>query len=110
MLKESQYDHFKGNKTPKKSNNYIEVLSNILPFLMYKIEPKRKITLEELHTQDISTSYKRQKISNDVNSSTNEYYRTKTPVNESKGELIDEFITPDVNSELEISQQNGKHR
>ena len=73
------------------------------------IEPKRKIALEGLQTQDISASFKRLKMANKVNLSTNDYYKTKTPVNESKGELLDEFITPDVNSEIETSQQNGMY-
>lgn len=55
-------------------------------------------------TEDVSEVYKRRNKKEGISAS--DYFTTKTPVDESKGELIDEFITPDVNSELDASQQN----
>lgn len=52
---------------------------------------------EESKLEDKSYIYNKTK--NDSNSYINDYLKTKTPISESKGELLEEFITPDVNSE-----------
>lgn len=36
-----------------------------------------------------------------------DYFKTKTPVNESRGELLEEFITPEINTE-ELKNGDGK--
>lgn len=89
--------------TTKESSDYVENLDSekeVTGFVNQKKE-QDEVYLEE--KSEVFVKRRRQ----DVNASVSEYFRTKTPVNESKGELLEEFITPEINSESMLRNDHG---
>lgn len=80
----------------KESSDYIEVMGNSI-FIAnpFGLEPKDNQN-NESKVEDRSIVHNKRKQDT---SCASDYFKTKTPVNESRGEILEEFITPEVNTE-----------
>jgi hypothetical protein len=76
----------------RENSDYMEVTGN----------PNNESKLE-----DKSIIYQKRKQESSRASSASDYFKTKTPINESRGELLEEFITPEINAE-DMRKNYGK--
>jgi hypothetical protein len=63
--------------------------------------------INESKLEDRSLIYQKRKQDTSRASSASDYFKTKTPVNESRDELLGEFITPEINAK-EMRNNYGK--